>query len=99
MKNKWIQSIAYSPLWHQHLLKNEELISLANSLDISVPQLCISYLLKKNFIVIPKASSLEHLKENFNVWNLELSDDIVKKVDNLPKDYRYINPPFAPKRN
>ena len=99
MKNKGIQSIAYSPLWHQHLLKNEELISLANSLDISVPQLCISYLLKKNFIVIPKASSLEHLKENFNAWNLELSNDIVKKVDNLPKDYRYINPPFAPKRN
>ena len=96
MKNKGIQAIAYSPSWHQHLLKNEELTSIADLLDISVSQLCISYLLKKWFIVIPKASSLEHLKENYEAWELILSDDIVKKMDDLPKNYRYINPPFAP---
>ena len=96
MKANEIHGIAYSPIGHHHLLKKEELISIADSLNISVPQLCISYLLKKGFIVIPKASSIDHLKDNYEAWKIILSDDIVKKIDDLPKDYRYVNPPFAP---
>lgn len=91
--------MAYSPLWHQHLLKNSELVKIANEYSISVPQLCLAYLLKKGFIVIPKASSIEHLKDNYSSLDIELSDEIIKKVDSLPKNYRYINPPFAPERN
>jgi diketogulonate reductase-like aldo/keto reductase len=65
MKDNEIHGIAYSPIGHHHLLKKGELISIADSLNISVPQLCISYLLKKGFIVIPKASSIDHLKDNY----------------------------------
>lgn len=99
LKDNAIQSISYSPLWHQHLLSNEELIKLAEELDISVSQLCLAYLLKKGFIVIPKASSIDHLKDNYSSLHINLSDEIMKKVDSLPKNYRYVNPPFAPKRN
>jgi diketogulonate reductase-like aldo/keto reductase len=49
--------------------------------------------------VIPKASSIEHLKDNYSSLEINLSDEIIKKVDSLPKNYRYVNPPFAPKRN
>ena len=99
LKENNIQMMAYSPLWHQHLLKNSELVKIANEYSISVPQLCLAYLLKKGFIVIPKASSIEHLKDNYSSLDIELSDEIIKKVDSLPKNYRYINPPFAPERN
>lgn len=99
LKDNDIQSIAYSPLWHQHLLTNEELIKIAKDLNIPVSQLCLSYLLNKGFIVIPKASSIEHLKDNYSSLEINLSDEIIKKVDSLPKNYRYVNPPFAPKRN
>lgn len=94
-----IQSIAYSPLWHQYLLTNEELVKMADELNISVSQLCLTYLLKKGFIVIPKASSIEHLKDNYSSLDINLSDEIIKKVDSLSKNYRYVNPPFAPKWN
>ena len=96
LKDYSIQSIAYSPLWHQHLLTNEELVKTADELNISVSQLCLAYLLKKGFIVIPKASSIEHLKDNYSSLDINLSDEIIKKVDSLSKNYRYVNPPFAP---
>ena len=96
MREKWIQWIAYSPLWHQHLLKNNELILISKALWINVSQLCLAYLLKKGLIVIPKASSKEHLKENFEALSIELEDEVIEKMDNLPKNYRYNNPPFAP---
>ena len=99
LKDYSIQSIAYSPLWHQHLLTNEELVKTADELNISVSQLCLAYLLKKGFIVIPKASSIEHLKDNYSSLDINLSDEIIKKVDSLSKNYRYVNPPFAPKWN
>jgi 2,5-diketo-D-gluconate reductase B len=47
-------------------------------------------------IVLPKASSLEHLKENYEALMIDLQEEILKKIDNLPKNYRYNNPPFAP---
>jgi 2,5-diketo-D-gluconate reductase B len=56
----------------------------------------LAYLLKKGLIVIPKASCIEHLKENFEVLSIELEDEVIEKMDNLPKNYRYNNPPFAP---
>jgi 2,5-diketo-D-gluconate reductase B len=72
---------------------------MADELNISVSQLCLTYLLKKGFIVIPKASSIEHLKDNYSSLDINLSDEIIKKVDSLSKNYRYVNPPFAPKWN
>ena len=96
MENKKIQRMAYSPLWHQHLLKNKELILISDTLWISVSQLCLAYLLKKWLIVLPKASSLEHLEENYEALMIDLQEEILKKIDNLPKNYRYNNPPFAP---
>jgi 2,5-diketo-D-gluconate reductase B len=56
----------------------------------------LAYLLKKGLIVIPKASCSEHLKENFEALSVELEDEVIEKMDNLSKNYRYNNPPFAP---
>jgi heterodisulfide reductase subunit B len=35
-------------------------------------------------------------KEKCGKLSIELEDEVIEKMDNLPKNYRYNNPPFAP---
>lgn len=46
--------------------------------------------------MIPKASSVERLRENFDAQRLVLDEEDLAIVASLPKDHRYIDPPFAP---
>lgn len=96
-KAKKLILTAYSPFWQGNLFKQKALFDLADQLWIFVSQLCIAYLLAKNAVVIPKASSFARLQVNFNAKNLHLSESIIAQIDALPKSYRYCNPPFAPK--
>lgn len=95
-KDKGVQLVAYSPLWHGHLLKSDTLITLAKKEKITVAQLCIAYLLAKGVTVIPKASSYERLLENYWAKEITLCEETMKEIDKLEKHYRYNNPPFAP---
>lgn len=95
-KEKKLILTAYSPFWQGNLFKQKALFDLADQLWIFVSQLCIAYLLAKNAVVIPKASSFARLQVNFNAKNLHLSESIIAQIDALPKTYRYCNPPFAP---
>ena len=62
-----IQVEAYSPLAHGRILNHPEVIKIAKKYKVSVPQLCIKYTLQLGCISLPKASSLEHMKENLKL--------------------------------
>jgi 2,5-diketo-D-gluconate reductase B len=47
-------------------------------------------------VAIPKATSKEHLSENFDVFDFQLSDEHFEQIDNLDKSMRIVNPNFAP---
>lgn len=98
-KEKNLILTAYSPLGQGHLLENQDLLVLAEELGISLAQLAIAYLLHKGAIVIPKASSRGRLQENLEALKIKLSEEVLARVDALPKRYRYCNPPFAPQWN
>jgi len=88
--------IAYSPFGHGHLFQLPELQSLAQKSWYSLSQICLSRLLHQGVIVIPKASSQKNLQENLQSLQCSLSEDILQEIELLPKNYRYLNPPFAP---
>jgi 2,5-diketo-D-gluconate reductase B len=91
------QLTAYSPLGHGHLLKEAALLPIAEKHTASVAQICIARLLQQGCIVIPKASSEKRLQENFEAQHLVLDEEDLAIIASLPKNHRYINPPFAPK--
>jgi 2,5-diketo-D-gluconate reductase B len=78
-------------------LKEPALLPIAEKHTASVAQICIAWLLQQGCIVIPKASSEKRLKENFEAQNLVLDAEDLDIIASLPKNHRYINPPFAPK--
>ena len=65
---------AYSPNAHGRAKDNEKVMMLANKYNKSFAQICLKYGLSLDVVILPKASSYEHLKEN-----LDLDFEIEKK--------------------
>ena len=65
---------AYSPIAHGAALNDKRIIDMANKYNVSVAQLCIKYTLQLDTISIPKASSKEHIEDNFKL-DFEITDD------------------------
>lgn len=73
-EGKKIQMMSYSPLGHGSLLKDMLIVQMASKYDVSPAQLCIRYDLQLGTVTIPKASSIERMKQNANV-NFEIDPD------------------------
>lgn len=58
---------AYSPVAHGELLKNQDVIAMANKYRVSVPQLSIRYCLELGMLPLPKTANPEHMRNNADV--------------------------------
>lgn len=58
---------AYSPIAHGLAMKNKELAAMAEKYRVSVPQLCIRYVLELGAVALPKTANPEHMKNNAQV--------------------------------
>ena len=47
--------------------------------------------ISKGHVVIPKASGLDHQKENIDVFDFKLKDEEIKKVNELDRNIRGCN--------
>lgn len=86
---------AYSPLLRSKILKDQVINKIAKKYNKTVAQVTLCWMAQKGIVVIPKASSAEHLTENLFCldWELDLED--TQRIDRLNKNYRKINPPWA----
>jgi diketogulonate reductase-like aldo/keto reductase len=81
--SKGIQLEAYSPLTRGNKLDNPALSSIAAKYGKSPAQVLIRWSLQSGLVVIPKASSLKHLKENAAVFDFELSKEDMKTLNSF----------------
>jgi 2,5-diketo-D-gluconate reductase B len=72
---------AYSPLGRGKIFSDKKMIALAKKYNKIPGQIALRWLLEKRVVVIPKASSLEHLKENLNVFDFELKKEDARIID------------------
>lgn len=88
---------AYSPLAKGKVSKSKELQEIAGKYDKSPAQIALRWLIEQeNVVAIPKSSSEDHLRENFEVFDFYLEDDDFDRIDQLDKSTRLVNPSFAP---
>jgi diketogulonate reductase-like aldo/keto reductase len=73
---KGIKVTAYSPLDTGGVVHDDMLTKIGKRYGKSAAQTSLRWLLERDLIVIPKASSKKHLSENINVfdWNLSTED-------------------------
>ena len=95
-RNKFM--IAYSPLARGKVLDDKEILKIANKHNVEIAQVVLAWQMSQPGVVtIPKASSKEHLKSNFESLSLSLDPEDLSKLDSLTtKNDRIINPDFAP---
>ncbi|MBV7389536.1 MULTISPECIES: aldo/keto reductase [Enterococcus] len=74
---------AWSPLGQGKILSNPTLMKIAETHQKSVAQVIIRWHLQSDIIVIPKSVHENRIKENFDVFDFELSPDDMKEIDSL----------------
>ena len=67
---------------------------------VSAAQVAIAWLLDQDGVIaIPKAQRPESQQSNLDALNIRLDDEDRAAIAALPKDQRYVTPPFAPDWN
>ena len=77
-----IPVMAYSPIEQGRLLDDKILEKIAQEKGVSGAQIAIAWLLhQENIIVIPKASRIEHVEQNYAALNITLSAEDLATLD------------------
>lgn len=92
-----IMVTAYSPLGKGEAIKVPLLIELAEKYGKTPSQIALRWLIEQEqVVVIPKASTREHMEENMDIYDFSLEDDDFYAIDDLDKTHRFIDPEYAP---
>lgn len=75
---------------HQRELLNDKVLKdIAQKYKKSVAQIILRWNLQREIIVIPGSSNREHIIENTEIYDFELSDDDMKKIAELNRDEKH----------
>ncbi|MCI1219361.1 MAG: aldo/keto reductase [Bifidobacterium sp.] len=89
-KSKGIDVEAYSPLGGTggSLLRNPVLAAIAERYGKSPAQVVIRWHLQRGLIVIPKSTHAERIRQNFDVFDFQLSDNDIQAINALDTGQR-----------
>ena len=87
-KKQGIQLEAWSPLMQGQLLDNEVLTQIAEKYNKSVAQVILRWDLQHEVVTIPKSIKEHRIIENADIFDFELSQEDMDKIDALNKDER-----------
>ena len=62
---------------------NEVLTEIGTKYGKSVAQTALRFLLQKGVILIPKSTHKERMEQNFNIFDFELTNDDLAKIEAL----------------
>ena len=90
---------AYCPIARGAVLKDETLSDIGDKHGKSAVQVTLRWLMQQDGVMaIPKSGSPKNAAANFDIFDFELTDEEMTKIDELAKpDGRLIDPDFAPK--
>lgn len=83
-KNEGIVVEASSPLGNGQILQNDVITQIAAQHGVTPAQVCLRWEVQKGVIVIPKSVNPERLQTNMDIFDFELSEDEMKRMDAIP---------------
>jgi 2,5-diketo-D-gluconate reductase B len=92
-----IPLVAYAPLAQGRAANDPVLARIGKKHGVTAAQVAIAWLLDQPGVVaIPKTQRRETQRANLDALNIRLDDADRKAIAALPKNQRFVNPPFAP---
>ncbi len=76
---------AWSPIAQGGVLKDDVISAIADEVGKSTAQVTLRWHVQRGDIIFPKSSSVERMKENFEIFDFELTDEQVQKISALDK--------------
>ena len=70
---------------------NPVVIDIAKECGKSVAQVALKWALQRGYAIIPKSTKEERQKENLDLFNWELSEDQMKRINTLDLHHRFNN--------
>ncbi len=86
---------AYSPIAHGEMLKNEEVIKMAEKYGVSVAQLCIRYIIELGALPLPKTATPAHMQSNMEL-EFTISEEDMEILNSMDKINDYGEFSFFP---
>ena len=75
--------VAYSPIARGGARDNKVLDKIGKAYGKTAAQVCLRWLVQQGIVVIPRTSRVERLKENFALFDFELSDAEMREIAGL----------------
>lgn len=101
---KWLNEnnvahMAYAPLGQgnrNEMFAEPTVIEIAEKYGKTTSQILLRFLTQKNISVIPKSSNLQHIKENYEIFDFALSSGEIKLLEQLDMNKALIGNPQMP---
>lgn len=71
------------------LLKDKTIVEIANAHNVTSAQVILRWNLQRGVVVIPGSSNPEHIKENTDIYDFELTDEEMQKLEELNRDEKH----------
>lgn len=91
-----IELVAYSPLARTEVLDDPTLGEIATDHAVSEAQVALAWLRHRGITAIPKATGVDHVRDNWESLSLDLTDGELERIDGIERGGRQLNPDFAP---
>jgi len=82
-RKRGMAAVAYSPIARGQAKGDALLAKIGKAHDKTATQVCLRYLVQQRIIVIPRTSKSERLKENFSIFDFELSAAEMQEIFSL----------------
>ncbi|WP_304362824.1 aldo/keto reductase [Bacillus sp. AFS041924] len=88
LKENSIQVEAWAPLMQGGLFENETLLEIANKHNKSIAQVVLRWHLQNGVVIIPKSIKEHRIQENANIFDFELTQEDMNRIDALNQNHR-----------
>lgn len=93
-KSDEIQLQAYSPLLRGLKFSDSKLVSISQKYSKTPAQIIIRWALQQRISTIPKSSNPARIKENFDVFDFEISEEDILKINGFNENLRIVDNPM-----
>ncbi|MFP4661661.1 MAG: aldo/keto reductase [Halanaerobiales bacterium] len=86
---------AYSPIARGDVSGDGVLKDIAQKYEKNEAQVTLRWLVEKDIIVIPRSSNPDHIESNFDLFDFELSEEEISKINSVDRQERLVDPSWG----
>ncbi|AXR82143.1 aldo/keto reductase [Natrarchaeobaculum sulfurireducens] len=91
-----VEVVAYSPLARGGVFDHPTIQEIAAKHDVSEAQVSLAWLRENDVVAIPKATGVDHIRDNWASLSLELDPEDVAAIEAIDDRERTVDPDFGP---